>query len=99
MPDAIQAIVKIMTTPKEKLKNNIYNITSFSPSVKDFIKTIQKKLPEFNINYDIDKMREDIVNQWPNFISDTNAINDCECKPKYDLESSFINYIFKNLEN
>ena len=99
MPDAIKAIVKIMTTPKEKLKNNIYNITSFSPSVKDFLKTIQKKLPEFKINYDIDKMREDIVNQWPNFINDKNAKNDWEWKPKYDLESAFNNYIFKNLEN
>ena len=99
MPDAIEAIIKIMTTPKEKLKNNIYNITSFSPSVKDFLKTIQKKSPEFKINYDIDKMREDIVNQWPDFIDDKNAKNDWKWKPKYDLESAFNDYIFKNLEN
>jgi len=67
--------------------------------VFDFATTIQKKLPEFKINYDIDKMREDIVNQWPNFINDKNAKNDWEWKPKYDLESAFNNYIFKNLEN
>ena len=56
-------------------------------------------MPEFKINYVIDKMREDIVNQWPNFIDDKNAKNDWKWNPKYDLESAFNNYIFKNLEN
>ena len=40
MPDAINAIIKLMSSSKNKLTSNVYNITSFSPSVGDFYKEI-----------------------------------------------------------
>ena len=99
MPDAINAIIQIMATPKSKLKNNVYNITSFSPTVSDLFKIIKDEFPEFEIQYNIDEMRQAIVNEWPNKINDSLAKNDWGWEPKYNFKNAFKNYIFKNMEN
>ena len=36
MTDAIDAIYKLMKAKKSYLKNQIYNISSFNPTVKEF---------------------------------------------------------------
>ena len=41
MPDAISAIIKLMNTPKNQLSIKTYNITSFSPAVKEIELEIQ----------------------------------------------------------
>ena len=97
MPDAINAIIKIMDTPKKHLSQNIYNITSFSPTVLDLINIIKNKFPKFQLNYNIDKMRQEIVNGWPNKINDSLAKNDWGWKAQYNLKDAFDKYIIPNL--
>ena len=98
MPDAINAIIKIMNTDKNKLNKTVYNITSFSPEVIDLFNIIKSKFPKFKLNYNIDKMRQTIVNGWPSYIDDSAAKNDWGWKPQYNLKSAFDNYITPNLE-
>ena len=98
MPDAINAIVTIMHCKKNRLTKNIYNITSFSPTVIDFYNQLKREFPKFLIDYNIDKKRQDIIDSWPNFIDDTNAKNDWGWSPKYDFNLAFNKYITPELK-
>ena len=99
MPDAINSIIRIMNMPKEKLNKTVYNITSFSPTVSKLYDIIKNKFPEFKLNYNIDKMRQSIVDGWPNYIDDSLAKNDWGWKAKYNLEQAFNDYIIPGLKN
>ena len=98
MPDAIQSIIHIMNSNKKNLTQNIYNITSFSPTVLDILNEIKNECPDFKIDYKINKQRQDIVNNWPNFIDDSKAKNDWNWLPEYDLTSAFKNYLTPKLK-
>ena len=93
MPDAIGAITKIMECKKEKLNQNVYNITSFSPTVLNLYELIKAEFPNFKLDYNIDNMRQRIVNSWPNNIDDSNARDQWDWSPKYNLKSAFKKYI------
>ena len=98
MPDAIDAIFQLMNKNKKSLNKTVYNITSFSPTVLNLFNTIKTKYPDFEITYNIDIMRQSIVDSWPDFIDDDHAKNDWGWKPKYDLSTAFKNYITPQLE-
>ena len=98
MPDAIEAIIKIMKRNKNQLNQNIYNITSFSLTVLNLYKLIKEEFPNFKLDYNIDKMRQLIVNSWPNNIDDSNARDQWDWSPKYDLELAFKKYITPGLK-
>ena len=42
-------------------------------------------------------MRQSIVDSWPDNIDDSNAKNDWDWKPKYNLITAFNNYIIPQL--
>ena len=98
MPDAINAIIKIMQIKKNKLNQTVYNITSFSPEVIDLFNIIKIKFPKFQLNYNIDKMRQAIVDEWPSYIDDSSAKNDWGWKAQYNFKNAFNNYITPKLE-
>ena len=63
-----------------------------------FYKLIKEEFPNFKLDYDIDKMRQLIVNSWPNNIDDSNARDQWDWSPKYDLELAFKKYITPGLK-
>ena len=93
MPDAINAILKIMKVKRNVLNQNIYNITSFNPTVEDFYNKVRKYFPNFSIIYKINNERQKIIDSWPNNINDTNAHNDWGWKPQYDFNYAYDDYI------
>ena len=97
MPDAIDSIIQLMNKNKKSLNKTVYNITSFNPTVLNLLKIIKTKYPDFEIRYDIDEMRQSIVDSWPNNVDDSNAKNDWNWKPKYDLPTAFNDYIMPQL--
>ncbi|MGX7031541.1 L-threonine 3-dehydrogenase [Vagococcus zengguangii] len=88
MPDAIDAIIQLMTVEPEKLiHRNAFNISamSFDP---EMIKTsIQKVMPEFTMTYQVDPVRQTIAESWPNSIDSSCAIKEWGFAPKYDLDA------------
>ena len=98
MPDAINAIIQIMKIDKKYLNKNVYNIKSFSPTVNELFLRIKTKFPNFLLSYNIDKMRQSIVDNWPNYIDDSAAMNDWEWLPQYNLNTAFTEYIEPILE-
>ena len=97
MPDAINAILKIMKHEQSKLTQNVYNVTSFNPSVEDFYDKIKEYFLNFRLVYEIDFKREQIVDSWPNNIDDSYARNDWGWLPKHDLNSAFKDYLIPKM--
>ena len=88
MPDALKAAVGVMEADHDKLRyHNSYNVTamSFSPSVQ--AAAIKKIIPEFEIEYEVDPVRQGIAETWPNKMDDTAAREDWGWKPDYDLDA------------
>lgn len=94
MPDAIESIVKIMQADSKELKHrNAYNITSMSIAPEDIEKSIQKVMPEFKLTYDVDPVRQEIAESWPNSLDDSKARLDWGWNPKFDLDKMTIDMI------
>lgn len=101
MPDALNAIVNLMESPKDKLINrNAYNISSMSFSPKEISLEIKKHIKDFEIFYEVDPIRQNIANSWPNFIDSSCAEKEWGFKFDYNLETmtvDMINRISKKL--
>ena len=80
------------------LRKNVYNITSFSPTILDLYKILKNQFPEFLLKYKIDRKRQEIINSWPNFIDDNQAKKDWGWEPEFNLNSAFKNYIYPNFK-
>ena len=86
MPDAINAIITLMEADESKLKHrNAFNITAMSFEPKQIAAEIKKHIPEFEIEYDVDPVRQGIANTWPNSIDATAAKEEWGFKAEYDL--------------
>ena len=56
---------------------------SFSPAQLE--NEIQNTLPDAKFHYEVDQMRQNIANSWPQSLDDTNARRDWKWSPDYDL--------------
>ncbi|WP_088072508.1 L-threonine 3-dehydrogenase [Gottfriedia luciferensis] len=87
MPDAIDAIIKLMEADPSKLKHrNAFNITAMSFEPTQIAASIRKFIPEFTLDFDIDPIRQGIANSWPNSIDCSAAKQEWNFDPKYDLD-------------
>lgn len=88
IPDALDAIVNLMEADGAKLKHrNAFNITAMSFAPEHVAAEIKKHIPEFQMTYDVDPIRQAIANSWPNSIDDSAAREEWGFNPKYDLAS------------
>jgi nucleoside-diphosphate-sugar epimerase len=87
MPDAIQAIIDLMEADPAKLKHrNAFNITAMSFEPEQIAAAIKKYIPEFEISYNPDPVRQGIANTWPDSIDPTAAKEEWGFKAEYDLD-------------
>ena len=66
---------------------------SFSPD--DVAKEIQKYIPDFVLDYDVDPVRQSIAESWPNSIDPSCAVEEWGFSPAYDLEAMTIDMLEK----
>ena len=98
MDDAIEAILKIMTTKKENVKiRTSYNISAVSFTPKELEKQIKIYFPNFSVKFKPD-YRQKIADSWPDSIDDQEAKVDWGWKAKFNLEK-LTSEMFKNLSN
>ena len=87
MPDALNAIIKLMEADPDKLiHRNAYNVTAISAQPEDFAAEIKKHIPHFKMNYKVDPVRQAIADSWPNSIDPSAAINEWGFSKNYNLE-------------
>ncbi|QYA42271.1 L-threonine 3-dehydrogenase [Macrococcoides bohemicum] len=88
MDDAIDAIIKLMEAPAENLKDrNAFNVTAMSVDPEMIAASIRKVMPDFELDYDVDPVREGIAQSWPNSIDATEAKKQWGFEPKFDLDA------------
>lgn len=88
MPDALNAIIQLIEANPEKLKHrNAFNVASMSLEPEMLAESIRKFIPEFELSYDVDPVRQAIADSWPNSIDDSAAKEEWGWNPEYNLNS------------
>ena len=88
MPDAIKAIHDLMeANPENLVHRNAFNVTAMSFDPEILAAEIKKHIPEFELTYDVDSVKQNIANSWPNSLDDSCARNEWNWKPDFTLES------------
>lgn len=87
MPDALNAIVNLMEADSSKLiHRNSFNVTAMSFDPEEIALAIKKYIPQFEISYNVDPIRQRIADSWPNSIDATCAKDEWGFKAEYDLD-------------
>lgn len=87
MPDAVDSIIQLMEANPDKLiDRNAFNVSAMSFEPEDIKKSIQKYIPDFTMNYDVDTVRQAIAESWPNSLDTRAAKEQWGFNPKYDLD-------------
>ncbi|MBC6307213.1 L-threonine 3-dehydrogenase [Listeria booriae] len=87
MPDAIDAIIKLMKAePNQLVHRNAFNITAMSFEPEQIAASIRKFIPDFEMKYDVDPVRQQIADSWPDSLDTTCARNEWGFNPQYDLD-------------
>lgn len=86
MPDAVDAIIQLMEADPDKLiHRNAFNVSAMSFAPEDIAAEIKKHIPEFEMKYDVDPVRQAIADSWPDSIDVTAAREEWGFKTEYDL--------------
>jgi nucleoside-diphosphate-sugar epimerase len=87
-PDALDAIINLAEAdPSKLIHRNAFNIASMSFAPEDICAEIQKHIPGFTMDYDVDPVRQAIADSWPNSLDDSAARAEWGWNPKYNLAS------------
>ncbi len=86
MPDALNAIIDLMEADPAKLKHrNSFNVTAMSFDPEEIAAEIRKSIPSFEISYNVDPVRQQIADSWPNSLDASAAKEEWGFKAEYDL--------------
>ncbi len=95
MPDAIEAAIQVMEAPAENLQHrNAFNVTAMTFDPEMIAASIKKYLPDFKMDYQIDPIKQDIAESWPNSLDDSAARKEWNWNPKYDLDAMTKDMLF-----
>ena len=96
MPDALNAAITLMEAdPTKLIHRNAFNIASMSFDPETIYQAIRKHVPQFEMIYDIDPLKQRIADSWPDSLDDTCAREEWGWKPAYDLESMTVDMLEK----
>lgn len=96
MPDAVKACVDLMeANPDRLIHRNSFNISAMSFDPEMIGDEIKKHIPEFKLDYDIDKVKQTIANSWPNSMDDNCAREEWDWNPQYNLAAMTIDMLDK----
>ena len=96
MPDALRACVELMEAdPSRLIHRNCFNVTAMSFEPEMIAAEIRKHIPDFELKYNIDPIRQAIANSWPNMMDDSAARSEWDWKPEYDLSSMTVDMLAK----
>ncbi len=88
MPDALHAAISLMEAdPTRLIHRNGFNVASMSFDPQIIFEEIKKLCPDFEMEYDVDPMKQAIADSWPNRLDDSAARAEWDWQPKYDISS------------
>lgn len=87
MDDAIDCIIDLIKADPDRLEHrNSFNVTGMSFDPEEIAASIRKFIPDFELAYDVDDVRQGIAETWPNSLDDSAARKEWDFNPKYDLD-------------
>ena len=96
MPDALNAAITLMEAdPTKLIHRNAFNIASMSFDPETIYQEIKKHMPQFEMVYDVDPLKQRIADSWPDSLDDTCARQEWGWKPAYNLESMTVDMLEK----
>jgi nucleoside-diphosphate-sugar epimerase len=85
MPDAVRAAIGVMEADEANLVHrNAFNVTAMQLTPDGLAAEIRKRIPAFEIEYDIDPVRQSIADSWPDRIDDSAARTEWQWEPAFD---------------
>ena len=99
MPDAVDAILRLMAAPRENLSRMVYNVGAFAPAAGDIEMEVRAAFPRVEIGTNVDAKRQGIVDSWPSDVDDSAARRDWNHSPRYDFKSCFRDYLIPRIRN
>jgi len=88
MPDALKGACDLMEADPSKLKHrNAFNLTAFNFTPKEIVEKIKVHIPDFQMEYNVDPVRQAIADSWPNHMDDSCAREEWGWSPEYDLDA------------
>ncbi len=99
MPDALKGARDLMEADPSKLKHrNAFNLTAFNFTPKEIAEKIKVHIPDFQMEYNVDPVRQAIADSWPNHMDDSSAREEWGWSPEYDLDAMVKDMIEKLTE-
>lgn len=96
MPDALNAAISLMeANPDRLIHRNGFNIASMSFDPEEIFNAIKKYVPDFEMVYDVDPLKQSIAESWPDKMDDSCARAEWDWKPSYDLDSMTVDMLEK----
>jgi len=88
MPDALHAAIQLMEAdPARLVHRNAFNIASMSFAPEQIFAEIKRHCPEFEMEYQVDPLKQQIAESWPDRMDDSCARQEWDWQPKYDLRT------------
>lgn len=88
MPDALEAVVKLMEADPSRLKHrNAFNVSAMSVDPEAIASSIRKFIPDFELRYQVDPLRQSIAESWPDELDCSAAVEEWGFSPRYDLDA------------
>ena len=98
MPDGLHAAISLMEAdPTRLVHRNGFNIASMSFDPEEIFNAIKRYKPDFEMEYDVDLLKQGIADSWPDSLDDSCARAEWDWKPQYDLDAMTVDML-KNLE-
>ncbi len=94
MPDALSAMIDIMEADPSKLVHrNSFNVTAMSFDPEIIYNAIKKYVPNFEMVYEPEPIKQAIADSWPNCMDDSCARKEWGWNPKYDLDKMTVDML------
>lgn len=98
MPDGLHAAISLMEAdPTRLVHRNGFNIASMSFDPEEIFNAIKRYKPDFEMEYDVDPLKQGIADSWPDSLDDSCARAEWDWNPQYDLDAMTVDML-KNLE-
>ena len=96
MPDALHASITLMEAdPTKVVHRNSFNLASMSFAPETIYAAIKKHMPYFEMEYQVDPLKQHIADSWPDCMDDSCARQEWGWQPKYDLETMTVDMLEK----
>jgi len=97
MPDAVEALLKLASVPRERLTRTAYNLTAFSPTADEICEVVTRNFPRASVSWETDIKRQRIVDSWPAEVDDSAARRDWGFAPRYNFARAFDEYLIPTI--